>query len=154
MNKRSLTVVLAAIAISSLGACTVINNTSSTGTGGGTSATGTGGSVSTTTSTGSAGGAGGGTSATGTSTGTAMCNPTYTCVEAIAQGTGDPAELCEGPALTEFNALADCTCKGNCADICKDNACAQLDPSAECKACLSTPTTGCGKEFDACINGT
>lgn len=151
MNKRSLTVALAAITISSLGACTVITNTGSTGTGGGTSATGTGGTVSSTAST---GGAGGGTSATGTSTGTAMCDPTYTCVDAIAQGSGDPAELCEGPALTEFNALADCTCKGNCAAICKDNACAQLDPSAECKACLSTADTGCKKEFDNCVNGT
>jgi hypothetical protein len=83
-----------------------------------------------------------------------MCNPTYTCVEAIAQGSGDPAELCDGPALKEFNALADCTCSGNCATMCADNACKQLDPSAECKACLSTAGTGCKTEFDNCLNGT
>jgi hypothetical protein len=72
---------------------------------------------------------------------------------AIAQGMGDPAELCDGPARMQFDALAACTCTGNCAAACKDNACTQQDPSAACKACLSTPDTGCKKEFDACTAG-
>lgn len=154
MNTRSLTVVLASIAISSLGACTLISTTGSTGAGGSTGGTSTGdGGTATTVTT---GGTGGDASTTGTttSTGSAMCDPTYTCVEAIAQGSGDPAELCEGPALKEFNALADCTCSGNCATTCADNACKQQDPSAECKACLSTAGTGCKTEFDNCVNGT
>ena len=153
MNMRSLTVVLAALAISSLGACTVITGTGSAGTGGATSATTT---ASSSVSTSSAAGPGGNatTASSTTSTGTAMCDPTYTCVQAIAQGSGDPAELCDGPALKEFDALSACTCTGNCAAICKDNACAQLDPTAECKACLSTPDTGCKTELDNCVNGT
>ena len=154
MNKRSLTAILGSLAAFALAACTVTTSGSS-GTGGTTSATtggdattsttgGTGGDATTTTTT---------TTATGTSTGTAMCDPTYTCVQAIAQGSGDPAELCAGPALDQFNALADCTCNGNCAAACKANACAQQDPSAECKACLSTADTGCKKEFDSCVSG-
>ena len=159
MNRQSLAVVLGSLAALALGACTV-GTTSSTGTGGTTTATSTG--DATTSTTGGTGGAGGdatttttttGTTATGTSTGTAMCDPTYTCVQAIAAGSGDPAELCGGPALDQFNALADCTCNGNCAAACKTNACTQQDPSAECKACLSTPDTGCKKEFDSCVSG-
>ena len=155
MNTRSLTVVLASIAMSSLGACTLISTTGGAGGSTGGISTGDGGASSTVT-TGTSGGTGGATTTTSTttSTGTGMCNPTYTCVEAIAQGSGDPAELCEGPALKEFNALADCTCKGNCAKTCADNVCKQQDPSAECKACLSTAGTGCKTEFDNCINGT
>lgn len=150
MTMRSLTVVLAALATSALGGCTVISSTSSTGSGGG--ATSTTGVTSTTTSTGGSGGAGG--NASTTSTGTAMCDPAYTCVDAIAEGSGNPAELCDGPARMQFDALAACTCTGACATTCKDNACADQDASAECKACLSTPDTGCKKEFDTCVNGT
>lgn len=157
MNRRSLTAILGSLAAFALAACTVTTSGSS-GTGGTTTVTS--GGDATTSTTGGTGGAGGGatttttTTATGTSTGTAMCDPTYTCVQAIAQGSGDPAELCAGPALDQFNALADCTCNGNCAAACKANACAQQDPSAECKACLSTAGTGCKTEFDNCLNGT
>ncbi len=150
MNMRSLTVILGALAAVALGACTVESTTNSTGTGGGTSATSTGVTSTSVASTGGSGGAGGDAT---TSTGTAMCDPTYTCVDAIAQGSGNPAELCDGPARMQFDALAACTCSGECAVECADNACMQLDPSAECKACLSTPDTGCKKEFDACVSG-
>lgn len=157
MNRRCLSAILGSFAAFALAACTVTTSGSS-GTGGTTSATTSG--DATTSTTGGTGGAGGDattttttTTATGTSTGTAMCDPTYKCVQAIAQGSGDPAELCAGPALDRFNALADCTCNGNCAATCKDNACAQQDPSAECKACLSTADTGCKKEFDSCVSG-
>ena len=151
MNMRSLTIVLAALATSALGACTVASSTSSTGSGG---ATGTTGVTSTTAGTGGNGGAGGDVATTGTSTGTAMCDPAYTCVDAIAEGTGNPAELCDGPARMQFDALAACTCTGACAVMCADNACKQQDASAECKACLATPDTGCKKEFDNCVTGT
>jgi hypothetical protein len=66
---------------------------------------------------------------------------------------GNPADLCDGPPRMQFDALSACTCSGNCAAVCKDNACTQQDPSAECKACISTPDTGCKKEFDACVAG-
>jgi hypothetical protein len=80
-----------------------------------------------------------------------MCDPAYTCVEAISQMTGDPALLCDGPARMNFDALAACTCSGACAASCTDNACMQLEPSAPCKTCLVTATTGCKKEYDACV---
>jgi hypothetical protein len=153
MNMRSLAVILGALTAAALSACTVESTTSSTSAGGGSNTT-TGVTSTSGSNTGGSGGSGGDATTSSTSTGTGMCDPTYACVDAIAQGSGDPAELCDGPALDEFNALADCTCTGNCATECADSACKQLDPSAECKACLSTKDTGCGKEFDACINGT
>lgn len=155
MNQRSLTVTLGALAAFTLGACTVGTTTSSSGTGGATSAT----TGSDATASGGTGGSGGDatttatTTTTGTSTGTAMCDPMYKCVDAIAPGSGDPALLCDGPARMKLDALAACTCSGNCAATCKDNACMQQDPSPECKACLSTPDTGCKKEFDDCVGG-
>lgn len=157
MNRRSLTVILGALAAAALGACTVGTTTGSAGTGGTTSAT-TGSDATTSASTsGGTGGSGGDatttSTTTGTSTGTAMCDPMYKCVDAIAPGSGDPALLCDGPARMKLDALAACTCSGNCAATCKDNACTQHDPSPECKACLSTPDTGCKKEFDDCVGG-
>jgi hypothetical protein len=153
MKMQSLKVILGTIAAFALGACELVTSTGSTGSGGATSATGattTSGNPDTSaTSTAGSGGAGG---AATTTTGTGMCDPKYTCSKAIAQGTGDPALLCEGTtAQTNFDALATCTCSGNCATSCGDNACMQLEPSAACKACLVTADTGCKKEFDACV---
>ncbi len=153
MNQRSLTVTLGALAAFTLGACTVGTTTSSSGTGGATSATTGSDATASATTSGGTGGSGGDATTTGTSTGTAMCDPMYKCVDAIAPGSGDPALLCDGPARMKLDALAACTCSGNCAATCKDNACTQQDPSPECKACLSTPDTGCKKEFDDCVGG-
>jgi hypothetical protein len=148
MNMRSLTIVLGAITAFALGACTITST--SGGAGGSTSATGA-----TSAATGTASGGTGGASGTGTtSTGTAMCDPTYTCAMAITTPDGNPAELCDGAEKTAFNALAACTCDtGACATACKDSACVQLEASTDCKACLSNSTTGCGKEFTACATG-
>lgn len=149
MKMQSLKVILGTITAFALGACTVTTGAGGTGTGGTASTTGvTSTSGNPDTSATSTAGSGGAT----TTTGTGMCDPKYTCSKAIAQGTGDPALLCDGTAaLTNFDALSACTCMGNCATACADNACMQLEPSAACKACLVTADTGCKKEFDACV---
>jgi len=149
MNMRSLTIVLGAITAFALNACTVESSGStSTGAGGSTSATG---ATSGVTGTGSdstgVGGAGG-----SVSTSTAMCDPAYTCSMAITTPDGNPAELCDGPAKTVFDAYAKCTCDGACATACADSACKQLEASTACKTCLSDSTAGCGKEFIACAS--
>jgi hypothetical protein len=149
MNMRSLTILLGAITTFALSACTVVSSTSSS--------TGTGGSDATSTTSGATGT---GSTATGVggsggtmSTGTAMCDPKYTCSEAISTPDGNPAELCDGPEKTAFTAYADCTCTGACATACADSACKQLEASTECKTCLSDSTTGCGKELITCATG-
>lgn len=144
MNMRSLAIVLGASTAFALSACSSdTSSTSTTGAGGSTSAT----------STSDASATSGTTGAGGASTGTAMCDPTYTCSMAITTPDGNPAELCDGPAKVAFNALADCTCTGACATACADNSCKQLEASTDCKACLSNMATGCGKEFAACASG-
>ena len=146
MNMRSLTIILGAITAFALSACVVTSTSSSTGTGGST-ATSADSSATVTSST--ATGVGGSSG----STGTAMCDPTYTCSMAITTPDGNPAELCEGTEKKLFTAYSECTCTGACATACADSACKQLDASTDCKTCLADPTTGCGKEFVACANG-
>lgn len=148
MNMQSFTIVLGAITTFALSACTVTSSTSSSTGAGGSTATSTG-SDATGTGSDATGVGGGGT----TSTGTAMCDPTYTCSMAISTPDGNPAELCDGPEKKAFTAYADCTCTGACATACADSACKQLDASTDCKTCLSDAMTGCGKEFIACASG-
>ncbi len=124
----------------------VVETTGSGGSGGGSGgeggagvgASGGGGS-------GAEGGAGG-TTATGG--GGAGGGPTcLTCAEYITED----GELCEGSVET-YNALADCTCAGACMDICGDNVCAGMDPTAECQGCVLDTAAGCGNEYQACAN--
>lgn len=155
MNIRFSTVTLAAIITCALGACTVESSgststsTSTTSTATAT-ATGTGGSGGGATGTGGEATGGGGNGGSGGST---ACDPDYTCAEAIAPLSGNPAQLCEGPAKMLFTALSACTCMGACAADCADSSCKGNDPSTACKICLSNTATGCGKEFNACTGG-
>jgi hypothetical protein len=166
MKMRSLTVILGAITAFAVSACSSSGTSSgaggetSTGTASATSS-GTGGaggeasttasSTTSTTTTTSTTSTTTGTTTT-TSTGSGMCDPAYTCVEAITPMSGDPAMLCAGTAKTNYDALAACTCTGACAAACKDNECNQLEPSTACKTCLVTPTTGCKTQYDACTS--
>jgi hypothetical protein len=125
----------------------VVETTGSGGSGGsggeggaGVGASGGGGS-------GAEGGAGG-TTATGGG-GAGGGTACYTCAEYIT--ATDETPLCE-PSVETYNALADCTCAGNCMDICGDNICAGMDPSAECQGCILDTAAGCGNEYQACAN--
>ena len=148
MKMRFLTLTLAAITACALGACTVessgststTSSASASGTGGSGGATGTG---DTATGVGGAGGSGGSTA----------CDPAYTCAEASAPSSGNPAKLCDGPAKVLFDALSKCTCMDACAMACGDNACKGNDPTTACKLCLTNTATGCGNEFGSCTNG-
>jgi hypothetical protein len=152
MNMRSLTVILGALTTFALGACTV--TTTPGGSGGSTSATGTGGEAA-----GNGGAGGGGTTATGTttsatsSTGTSMCDPNYTCAEAITDGDG--TKVCDGAAGDAFDAYFDCVCEttGACGAKCGPAFCSGTAPSAECTTCLQDSTEkGCGKQAVECAN--
>src|SRR5512132_1473874 len=150
MNIRFLTVTLAAITAYALGACTV-ESSGSTSTGdtstASATATGTGGSGGGATGTGGAAtGSGGNGGSGGDST---ACDPAYTCAEASAPSSGNPAKLCEGPAKTLFTAFSNCACMGACATACADSACKDNDPSTPRKVCLSDAAAGCGKELSA-----
>ncbi|MEO5728840.1 MAG: hypothetical protein ABI134_26875 [Byssovorax sp.] len=148
MNMRSLTVILGALSVFALGACTVTSTTS--GSGGGTTATGTGGEAA------GVGGAGGATStATGTSTGTAMCDMTYTCAEAITPPDNDPSKLCDGPSGDAYDAYYTCICEtvGACGKVCGAAYCTGTAPTAECTTCLQDSSEkGCAKVVEACQN--
>ena len=153
MNMRFLTVTLVAITAYTLGACTV-ETSGSTSTTATATASGTEGSGGGATGTGGAGGAATGVGGSGGSGGdSTACDPAYTCAEASAPLSGNPAKLCEGPAKTLFTAFSTCTCMGACKVDCADNACMTKEPSTACKICLTNTDTGCGKELNACTNG-
>ena len=149
MNMRFLTVTLAAITACALGACTVESSGStSTSTSATATGTGAGGGEATGTSS-SATGSGG----SGGSGGSTACDPAYTCAEASAPSSGNPAKLCEGPAKTLFTAFSKCSCMDACATACAASACKGNEPSTACKVCLTNTATGCGDELNACTNG-
>ncbi|MRG92391.1 putative metal-binding motif-containing protein [Polyangium spumosum] len=53
-------------------------------------------------------------------------------------GTTD-VDVCEGPALTAFQALKQCACQDVCAAVCQDNSfCTGVATPADCQACLDT----------------
>lgn len=148
MNMRSLTVILGALSAFVVGGCTVTSTTS--GSGGSTSATGTGGEAA------GVGGAGGATvTATGTSTGTSMCDPTYTCAEAITPPDGDGTKVCDGAAGDAYDAYYKCICEptGACGTVCGMAYCGGTAATAECTTCLQDSSEkGCGKQVDTCSN--
>lgn len=160
MNMRSLAVILGALVVIPVAACTVTTSGGTGGSGSTSTATGAGGgSTSTSTATGTGGGGVGGGTSTGTSTsastGTGMCDMMYTCADAIDPMTGDPSKLCDGTAAAmAYDDLAKCTCMGNCAAKCGDNTCKSMPITAECKTCLGDADAngGCGTEFTACAN--
>jgi hypothetical protein len=87
-----------------------------------------------------------------TGTGTSACDPAYTCAEAISPPDGDPSKLCEGQHAMLYDLLSQCVCVDACAIECSANACAGLQASGPCTACLQDTANGCGNQFSACAN--
>jgi len=61
-----------------------------------------------------------------------------TCAQAIGTVGTTQSELCEGPALTAFQALDDCACNVACAAVCQDNYCTANAASTDCQSCIDT----------------
>lgn len=83
----------------------------------------------------------------------ATCDPAYTCLDAISLDSLEPEKLCPGSdSKALYDALIQCACTDNCADVCADNACAGFDGSEICKECVADSTSGCAGLLNACVN--
>ena len=81
-----------------------------------------------------------------------LCDPTYTCFAAISLDSLDPGKLCPGSdSAAIHDALLQCACVDSCANECGSTACAGVDGSSSCKACVSDPMTGCALQLNACL---
>jgi len=123
------------------------------GAGGAGGATTTSGSMSSnvnTTTVGTTGSTGPGQTSTGSGS---VCDPNYSCAQAITPPNGDPKLLCPGSqSYNLYQVLLKCTCGGPCAAACSANTCLGQMATPGCIKCVQNPGGGCGNEFKACAN--
>lgn len=156
MNMKYLSILVGAcLAVAGVSGCVIVDDNSGGSAGAGVGASGGAGGS------GAAGGSVGGTAGAGVGGGGAGgsmdCEAPaegdcYKCAEWITyEVVCDANDLCAASSDI-YKAFSDCVCEGACKDACGDNACMQLEPSADCTTCIDDDAAGCGVEQGECNN--
>jgi hypothetical protein len=95
---------------------------------------------------------GAGTSGIAVSTGGSVSPPPscLQCAQALASDA-EPFDVC-AQSKTPLQSVTSCMCNGLCKSSCEASFCKDDEADSACLSCLGDTATGCGAEFDKCVN--